>query len=311
MNVHRIITTIGVALLISGLANTNPLFSADTTTTQQRCLGYHFRAGDSLLYKVTSYDTVIVYGKPTFVRNREEFISIVCDFVDEQGRMYVRQTLEHITAKENAGKDSVTRSTSDWIGRTAMFIMDSTGRRTLSRQFDTSRIAMSVGGPFQPMLLPPLYDSLCHTPQYNKGWLIDRLDTLAENGYPHPLLKHFCSYIIKKEVDTLGLHCINVQYAQTGQGSVLSNNEAAQVYSRTVLNGSGSMYFLTKKMIPFIGTYENLNNLTIKTPTSPETTARSITHSEFMLVYPPMLRLTKKHILPTPIPNKKLKKKEK
>jgi len=310
MTAHRIIALGILALVvIGGLVNSTPLFAADTTSTPQPCLGYHFHKGDSLVYKVFSYDTVVVYGKPTFVRERTEHISIVCDYVDELGNMYLRQKLEKVLSKESAGKDSAIRTTSHWVGRTAMIIMDSTGKRSLSRQYDTTRHAMSVGGPFQPMLLPPLFDSLCHTAKNNRGWQLDVLDTLAENGYPSPLLKHFYSYIIRGRVDTLGVHCTNLQYAETGQGSILNNAENAQVYSRTVMNSSGSFYFSINRRVPITGIIECVNNLTIKMPNKPDTSAKSFTRTVFTLVYPALPNPVKKHILPTPMPNRKLKKK--
>lgn len=271
--------------------SSQPQTAAPTTPVAvlgSECLRYAFRQGDSLVYEFQSRDTITIGDRPTIYRTRTEVVSLVCDFVDPQGRMYLRQTLERYKGSEHTLKEQGdTRTSSPWIGRSAYIIIDSGGKRSISRQADTIHAALTPGGAFQPFLLIPFGDSLCRSKQNNHAWLHPRqIDTLAENGYPYPLVGHVFSYVIRDVKDTLGKKAYGISYAQTGQASVRVVSGDAAVYMRSVINAGGDIVHSIDG-IPLCGSMGIHNKLTILMEKKPETNGTSTSYTDYHLIYPP------------------------
>jgi hypothetical protein len=257
----------------------------------EQCIRYKYRQGDSLVYKLTSTDSIMFEERPTLIRKRTEYISIICDYVDDRGYMFLRQILDSYTATEYT-KDSKgdIRRTHPWIGKTTYIIIDSTGKRYLSKQADTLTAVLAPGGAFQPqILLPLLGDSkLCHTSTKEWDWLSTSLDTLAENGYPYPLVRHTYSFAVRDVFDTLGSTCRKIGYAETGQGSVKTITNDVALYMRSMIQGTGFLFFPNDRGYPLAGMIGNNLKLYLNRPNTAELRGSSITETEFMLVYPPI-----------------------
>lgn len=262
----------------------------------EQCIKYKYRQGDSLVYRLTSTDSIIFEERPALIRKRTEYISLICDYVDDKGLMFLRQILDSYTATEYT-KDSKgdKRNMHPWIGRTAYIIIDSTGKRYLSKQADTLKAVLAPGGAFQPQfLLPLLGDSKkCNTSTSEWDWLSTSQDTLSENGFPYPLVRHTYSFAVRDVFDTLGTTCRKIGYAETGQGSVKTITNDVALYMRSVIQGTGFFFFPNDRGYPLAGMIGNNLKLYLNRPNTAELRGTSFTETEFMLVYPPLPTLQK------------------
>lgn len=220
------------------------------------CVRYGFRAGDSLVYRVHSFDTLDFDTR--IIRERVELVSYVCDHVTESGNQLLRVTLESVEIREknadgsSSGNDSTFRTRSPWLGRTAYIILDSSGKRILARQGDTARATVSPGGAFQPTLLLLGVDTLCHSSNVLRSWVITTTDTLAENAWPPPIVRSTYSCGMIDTVMNNRQHTA-IRYAQTGQGSFKNITGDVGVVLRSVLDGYGTVVIDGDNSLPLSG----------------------------------------------------------
>ncbi len=245
------------------------VFSAShlQAASQDPCFSYRFRQGDSLQFAVTTIDTIDFEDQQTLVRERKEELSLVCDFVNTDGHFLLRETLLNFVSKEHhvADTNRSYRSTSPWLGRSSYIILDSLGHRLIARQLDSSRAALSPGGAFATVLLMDVLDSLCHKPAYNSTWMVEHTDTLSENGFPYPLVRHLYSCAIRDTVFGSD-SCYKIIYAETGQGALKAVTKDMGVYMRSVINGHGIIIISKKELLPLQTEAHAEIKATIQTP---------------------------------------------
>ena len=226
--------------------------SAPATPEEMVCLTYRFAPGDSLIYRLVSYDSVYFKETEPLMKQRMERIEIVCDSVGGNGRFYLRQTLKDYIAKETLGEiKDVVRDESPWIGRTAILVIDSLGHRFLDSTEAPATSALSPGGAFQPNLLIGLYDS-CNTGHgAHRGWMADRVtELLPENGYPAPIRVQSSLYELLPPVDTLGFSCQSVQYTLTGQASITVMDRKPPMRIASIISSGGVLRISAEHQIP-------------------------------------------------------------
>lgn len=215
----------------------------------QTCLSYRFQPGDSLIYRLVSYDSVYFKENEPLMKERMERIELVCDSIDRNGRFYVRQTLKDYIARESMGdiKGRV-RTESPWIGRTVFVVIDSMGNRFIDSLERPAPSAMSPGGAFQPPLLIGLNDSCAHP---NSSWMVDRVRELVpEAGFPAPVRVQSTLYERLPSADTLGFVCQRVLYTLTGQGSIVAMDQKPPMRVAAVLAGGGNMLLSEQYRVP-------------------------------------------------------------
>lgn len=222
------------------------------TNTDSPCVRYGFKAGDSLVFRVRGIDTLDFETR--IARRREELYSYVCDHVTPSGQQFIRVTLQSARTTENTvgDTDSVTRTSSPWVGRTAYIILDSNGRRVLARQGDTVRSAVSPGGAFQPGVLFVGPDTTCHTVHQRRSWLITTTDSLAESAWPAPIIRStYSCTLLDTTVGTT--KCTAIRYAQTGQGSFKSITNDVGVVLHSIIDGYGKHILDNTHYLPLCG----------------------------------------------------------
>lgn len=262
------------------LAATWSAASLTAMTEATHCVRYGFRAGDSLVFRVTSYDTLDF--ETNIARERTELHSYVCDHVTDDGRQFLRVTLESVLIREtqsngrSAVVDSSLRARSPWMGRTAYIILDSNGKRILARQLDTNRTAVSPGGAFQPTLLLLGVDSACHSSNHLRSWVIKTTDTLAENAWPPPIVRSTFSCAMTDST-VHGRPTTSVRYAQTGQGSFKSISNELGVVLYSVLDGYGTYMIDDQDGLPLEGETRLRSKITVKMERS--TTTGTVRHA--------------------------------
>ena len=242
---------------------------SEKRSVKEPCLRYHFQAGDSVVYRLTAIDTIQFVGAPWLVKERDELISVVCDYVDPHGRMFLRQDQLSSRSSEVQQGDTthVIRTTNPWKGHTAYIILDSNGRRILSRQLDTIHAAICPGGAFQTPLLLSLLDTTCHRTSDHRGWLMEHTDTLVENGFPYPLISQLFNCSIRDSVYKTQL-CFCVEFGQTAQASQKTLSNDLGVYSRSVINTWGTSLFSKAEGQPLLTQSHSDIKLWVNTPQS-------------------------------------------
>ncbi len=215
------------------------------------CISYRFAPGDSIIYRLVSYDSVYFKEAEPLMRERMERIEIVCDSVGSNGHFYLRQTLQDYIAKESMGDiKGVVRTESPWIGRTALIVIDSMGNRFIDSLEPPAPSALSPGGAFQPHLLIGLYDT-CAIVGDQKSWIADRVrELIPESGFPSPVRVQTSLYERLPSADTLGFPCLRFQYTLTGQSSITAMDRKPPMRIASILSGGGNMLMSAEYRIP-------------------------------------------------------------
>ncbi len=225
---------------------------------------YKFFKGDTLTYRVSSRDSIVIeFGKP-LTKDRLEIIEITCDSVTKTNKFYLSLRLVSYIADETfSDSEKIRRTTSPWLNRVSKIIIDSAGNRFSSTVNDSSIFAMSPGGAFQPYLILTIKDNykLDH-----QSWIVSTIDTLAENGTPYPILKQSSLLRADSPTDTLTYSCNVFNYIRTATGKVLTITNDTNVLVESILNLGGTYYLSNKYWIPVTMTSTSEQRLTITTP---------------------------------------------
>lgn len=226
------------------------------------CYKLKFSPGDTLVYNVVSFDSIIVnYGDP-LIKQRFETIRFICDST-QNGKFFLSSSLIKFKGLErNKDTDNVERSESPWLGRKVWFSIDSTGNRYSLGYDDSTKAALCPGGAFQPHLFFPFQQS-CK--QVDKTWIVESLDELVENGLPLPLVRQSSLFRAVPSIDTLNEHCNRFNYIKTAQGSykVLTIEDTMRITN--IITGYGVLDISADKNIPvhYYATVEQKITITI------------------------------------------------
>ncbi|MFC2131487.1 hypothetical protein ACFLSQ_08630 [Bacteroidota bacterium] len=226
------------------------------------CYKLKFNAGDTLTYRIVSYDSVAIdYGKP-LLKTRFERVMFVCDSVVDN-KFFMSRTLMQYIAYESSGDiRNVERTENPWVGRTVWFVIDSVGNRYALGYDDSTKAALSPGGAFQPHLLFPFQNSCM---EVDKTWMSESLDELVENGLPLPLIKQSSLFRALPAIDTLDEHCNRLSYIKTAQGSYQVKSGPDTIRVTNIITGYGVLDISSDKHIPvhYLATVEQKMTISI------------------------------------------------
>lgn len=183
---------------------------------------YDLDPGESVTYRVVTYDTLYFQGGNEFLQaaERSYHVTYRCDSVTRDG-IAMSMIFEGYAARE--WRDSlppITRTSHPWTNRSFAFLMNSDGRRIrFISALDTPGVAPS--GPFQPMLLPFLgsewsYVGASNTFELNH-WLLD-------NVMPSILFSGSVFRTVAARRDTLGVPTIELTFAEAGRATYKAEN---------------------------------------------------------------------------------------
>ncbi len=230
------------------------------------CFHYKFQPGDTITYRLTAQDSIVIdFGTP-LLKTRYELIRIVCDSVSENGHYFISQELVNYIGEESRGDmTGIQRTDSPWTGRKVWFEIDSVGKRYSIGVDDTLKAAMSPGGPFQPNLIFPFKND-CKV--IDESWSYSSEIELPENGFPVPVVNQNTLFRAMKPKDTLRYECNRFQYIRTAQGAVALLTEDTKIRTKTVNTSHGMVFFHKEHSIP-VHYHANIEQkLTIETPDS-------------------------------------------
>ncbi len=226
-------------------------------------LRYRFTPGLQLIYRVLSYDSIIVVDtvSRTLARERAELVGIRCDSVLPDSYVMTMVTMDY-NALERAAGPEAERGDHPWVGRVLRFRMTPNGRRLTLLTTGRETPATSPGGPVAPLLLPNLGDDTAFigvsTAFKNDQWLVD-------NAFPPVMWNGNVFRAVPRRFDTLGQTVVEVELSEVG-GSRYQQPGTDNPAVGAKCNGGGS-YFLSAALgYPIAGAYNQINNFSMTFP---------------------------------------------
>ena len=221
----------------------NPVRKPDTV-----CVRLKFNVGDTLFYKVVSYDSLSIDYEEPVQRTRLEYIQVICDSIDSKEHYHLNiKLVKYSCLESNSDIKNQKSSDSPWLGRNVYIEIDSLGDRISCSVDDSTNFAMAPGGAFQPYLFFPILRSCKGV---DETWIVNSHDKLVENGAPVPAIKQFSLMRMNHPVDTLGERCASMEYVRTSQGSESIIQAGYRVFVTSVMNGFGVIRISLDKFIP-------------------------------------------------------------
>jgi hypothetical protein len=234
----------------------------DTERLDTVHLAYRFSPGQRVTYRVVSQDTIIMLDstKRMFASERVEIVEYRCDTVLVDGYV-MTMTLKDFAATESLnGMSPVTRVTHPWVGREVTFLMSPTGQRVNLLELSKEQ-GVAPGGPFAPLLLPPLGDSVSHVgasgSRNHEYWLFD-------NVYPPVYWKGATFRVIPRRQKTPAGEAIVISLSDVA--SVAYKLPGTQIISQTIVNGAGNYHLSPERGYITGGVYELIGKITMKVP---------------------------------------------
>lgn len=226
------------------------LSAEETKTADTLCFRYRFFQGDTLVYKVSTNDSLIHNMDKPIMKKRTEKIMVTCDSVDAKGYYHlIYQTISSEQKEWNLSGDTVTRKSSPWIGKRVKLVLDSLGNRIQSLNLDSNFIATANGGSFQPYLFFTLQENCKAT---GTSWLIKSADTLCENSFPPAKIEQTSLMRaiekIKNETDTLAF----LTFVKTAKGLYGFETDDISLSVQNVMNIYGELQIDLRDQVPVV-----------------------------------------------------------
>lgn len=208
----------------------------------------NFKAGDEIVYRVESRDSIIFDFGDALLRDRYERFKITCDSVDSKGLFHLTCAFtDYIGIEAKGDIKDVKRNYSPWTNRKVYLVIDSVGNRRKALHSITNEASMSPGGAFQPFLLFPFVET---EKTVNASWLVKSIDTLVENGFPSGILDHASLMRAEADMDTLDYHCSQFRFVRTATGEVNLQMEDQVVVTKAVINSGGRILISKDLLLP-------------------------------------------------------------
>lgn len=211
------------------------------------CFKYSFNPGDTLVYLVHSYDSIIIdYGLP-LLKVRNEILRVICENITKYNSFILSIELIEFRGRDFQDTNLVEYNESDWKNRKVKIEIDSLGNRLNFWVDDSTISGRTPGGPFQPHLFFA-FNETCK--KKNETWLVRTTEDLVENGIPIPRLSHSMLFRMIGEVDTLGEKVARCEFIRTGQGSLQLQHMQNNLKVTSIINAYGYLDISKEKGTP-------------------------------------------------------------
>ena len=283
-----------IILILFALFFINSLYAQDTTkisvdTLQNKivkqdtfCFKYRFYPNDTLIYQVQTIDSLTQGLDEPIMKDRKETLQVVCDSVDKMMNYYLTlQLLSSETKEWNQKGDSSSRNFSVWIGKQVHLVIDSLGNRLKGWNADTTHIASTLGGIFQPYLFFPLKENCKHL---NQSWLIKTQDTLVENAYPPGYINQTSLFRLKDTIYKEGDSCLMITFVKTARGFYSINAADMNFTIDAKINSYGELLMSMVSQIPIDYTITQELKMQMKYPDEHEIPIWQYTTTHYSLI---------------------------
>ncbi len=211
------------------------------------CFKYSFNPGDTLVYLVHSYDSIIIdYGLP-LLKVRNEILRVICENITKHNSFILSFELIEFRGRDFQDTNLVEYNETDWKNRKVKIEIDSLGNRLNFWVDDSTISGRTPGGPFHPHLFFS-FNETCK--KKNETWLVRTTEDLVENGIPIPRLSHSMLFRMIGEVDTLGEKVARCEFIRTGQGSLQLQHMQNNLKVTSIINAYGYLDISKEKGIP-------------------------------------------------------------
>lgn len=247
------------------------------------CVEYELLVGDTLLYRIDSYDSIIInFGQP-LLKIRKEIIEIVVDSVGEKsGNYHLTQTMVSTKSIEsNAEEKDIERDTHPWVGQKAFYEIDSFGKRYSFSTNDSNTYILSPSGAFAPVIF---FDLGINCELEKNSWIVRVNDELPENGVPFPLTNYTSLFNFRDDIDTLGENCNRLEFVRTGESSYSYYNNDIRYRTTNVTNGFGIIDIGKESKIPLHLYFVDEQKLTFHKPSGKTFPGQHFLNVNFTLI---------------------------
>jgi hypothetical protein len=249
-----------VGLLVAFIATSAFAAAQELDTVRVR---YNFTQGQEITYRMVTHDSVAMWDTvPRIIMaERVEMVNVRCDTILPEGFLLTMTLQSYVATETRPGVGSAVRESHPWVGREVTFLLGPTGEHISLLPYDTSA-GSSPSGPFRPLLLPPLGDSITWigaSGNFNADYW------LYENTFPPVRFAGTCFRVIPRRTDTLGHSALAVALSHVGR--IAYAVPGSEMMNTSVVNGSGVYYLATDLGYPVGGDYEMIANLKFTLPT--------------------------------------------
>lgn len=246
-------------------------------------LRYDFSEGETVTYRVLSYDSIVIWDEAprVLIRQRAERISYRCDTILPEG-YGMTVTLEQAVVRERLDTlPWMVRTEHLWVDRPIRFLMKEDGERVRLRE--TPELSGSMpGAPFQPLLIPHLGGA--DTVSVGAGSVFEREMWMLDNVYPPIQWKGGTFRKILGTADTLGHPTLAVELSEVGQVWYTPPPVGTDtLVTHTRVNGGGRYWIDFDAGYPVTGEYQLIGNITFTNSAGEERMGRHTISMEFQL----------------------------
>jgi hypothetical protein len=266
-------------LLLMLLVSASTLCAQELDTVR---LEYRFTPGQVVTYRVVSTDSITMLdtSRKTFASERVEIVEYRCDTILSDGYVMTMTLKEYAATESIDGIPPVTRVTHPWVGRPVTFLMSPTGKRLNLLEL-SKEPGVAPGGPFAPLLLPFLGDSISHV---GASASLSHAYWIFDNVYPPVYWKGTTFRVLPRRQDSPFGRVVVVSLSDVG--TVAYKLPGTEIISQTVVNGAGN-YLLSPQLGYMVGGfYELVGRITIKLPAKREVTGSHRMKMTYEMVKP-------------------------
>jgi len=246
------------------------------------CYKYSFFPGDTLYYKTTGLDSIVIGTQPALTKIRHEKIKVWCDSITGGKNFHISYQMISASSREKVLNNDtiVERYEHPWINKIISFVMDSSGKRLDYKFGHIKKAVVAPGGSFQPQLFLLIGES-CH--KENSTWLVKDTYGMPENGVPMPIIEQTSLMRAEKSLDTLGHKCKSVRFTSTGQTIYKVDNDVTFINISSRKNFAGYLRLDAVLNLPINLWCSSQDILKIKNKDDSETSGWVYSQVEFTL----------------------------
>lgn len=244
------------------------------------CFRYRFELGDTLVYDIEARDSIWVQGEGGMLKVRRSRVLIICDSASRNG-FWLRQIMTSSSERQSTADTTSERDTHPWVNRVVTLIIDTLGTRSYASVVRPDVLAMHPGGPFSPLLLPPLGES-CG--RQNQSWIAEDTLELTDNGVPPSVISHLTLWRVLDKVDTLSRRFRQLQYSTTARGSHKVATDGMAMTTVATINAYGKLSFDDLLNVPYhvFATSENKLDIELKNGSKRDAMQKTSTDAQLL-----------------------------
>jgi hypothetical protein len=242
-------------------------------------LVYDFEPGESVTYRVVTYDTLFFHGANSFIQSaeRSHLVTYRCDSLVRDGIVLTISYGGYVARESRDTFPAALRTSHPWTNRTHTILMNDDGRR-IRFLSSTEAPGVAPAGPFQPLILPYLGEPWTYV---GSSQVFELNHFLLDNVAPPILSGGSVFRTVAARVDTLGVATVVLDFAETGRTKYLAENGNE---TQATINGESRFWYSPMLGFPVAGDLVSTASLALRAANGSEAGGRQKTHISFAMV---------------------------